>query len=256
MKIRVTAIGALVAFATNANAQTLAQRVTASDGSVQVLFPARPDVCGDGQSYIRMMRGRGDAIVDGDWNARDNRPCVFGQGRLLATVIDGEVTRLNVYVGPVPSNARETRTISATAPDAAAWLVDLAQLSAPRAASRAIQSLMFVDAPTPWPVMLRVARDQSRPREVRQSALLWLGTGVTHKLGLSDVDERASDDDEMRTQAVFVLSQRPKNESVPELIEIVRTAKNRAARKAAIFWLGQSGDPRAADVYAELLGVR
>ena len=104
--------------------------------------------------------------------------------------------------------------------------------------------------------MLRIARDGSRPREVRQSALLWLGTAVTDTLGLSDVDERASDDDEMRTQAVFVLSQRPKSESVPELIEIVRTAKNRAVRKAAIFWLGQSGDPRAADVYAELLGVR
>jgi hypothetical protein len=256
MKSRLMVIGALLASATVADAQTLAQRVTAADGIVQVLFPARPDVCGDGQSYIRTSRGRSDMIVDGDWSARHNRPCVFGQGRLLATVIDGEVTRLNVYVGPVPENARDTRTISASAPDASAWLVDLAQRPAPRAASRAIQSLMFVDAPTPWPVMVRVARDGSRPREVRQSALMWLGTGVTDKLGLSDVDERATDDDEMRTQAVFVLSQRPKSESVPELIEIVRTAKNRAVRKAAIFWLGQSGDPRAADVYAELLGVR
>jgi len=29
-----------------------------------------------------------------------------------------------------------------------------------------------------------------------------------------------------------------------------------AVRKSAIFWLGQSGDARAIDVYADLLGVR
>ena len=64
------------------------------------------------------------------------------------------------------------------------------------------------------------------------------------------------DDDEMREQAVFVLSQRRKTESVPELIDLAKNAKHPAARKAAIFWLGQSGDPRAVDVYAELLGLR
>jgi CubicO group peptidase (beta-lactamase class C family) len=41
-----------------------------------------------------------------------------------------------------------------------------------------------------------------------------------------------------------------------KLIDLSRHAKYPSARKAAIFWLGQSGDPRAADVYAELLGVR
>jgi HEAT repeat protein len=60
----------------------------------------------------------------------------------------------------------------------------------------------------------------------------------------------------MRTQAVFVLSQRPKSESVPDLIELARSSKHPSARRAAIFWLGQTGDPRAADVYADLLGLR
>jgi hypothetical protein len=43
---------------------------------------------------------------------------------------------------------------------------------------------------------------------------------------------------------------------VPQLVEIVRTAKNAVARKTAIFWLSQSGDPRAVELYAELLGLR
>jgi HEAT repeat protein len=60
----------------------------------------------------------------------------------------------------------------------------------------------------------------------------------------------------MRAQAVFVLTQRPKSESVPELIDIARTATHAAARRAAIFWLGQSGDPRVADVYEYLLNSK
>jgi HEAT repeat protein len=60
----------------------------------------------------------------------------------------------------------------------------------------------------------------------------------------------------VRSQAVFALSQRPKGESVPELIELARSAKHPSARRRAIFWLGQSGDRRAADVYAELLGLK
>jgi HEAT repeat protein len=60
----------------------------------------------------------------------------------------------------------------------------------------------------------------------------------------------------MRTQAVFALSQRPKSESVPALMDLAKTAKYPSAKRSAIFWLGQTGDPRAADVFAELLGLR
>lgn len=60
----------------------------------------------------------------------------------------------------------------------------------------------------------------------------------------------------MHTQAVFVLSQRAKSESVPELIDLARSAKHPSVRRSAIFWLGQTGDARAVDRYAELLGLR
>jgi hypothetical protein len=108
----------------------------------------------------------------------------------------------------------------------------------------------------PWPLLLRVARDDNRSRATRSSALLWLGNGVTEKLGLSEDDDRESDEDELRQQAVFVLSQRPKSESVPELIDLAKHGKYPAVRRSAIFWLGQTGDPRAAETYAELLNLR
>jgi HEAT repeat protein len=171
-------------------------------------------------------------------------------------VLSGEITRLRVYVGSVPTSPTDVRTITATSAEAVAWLSGLASGTSSRAASDAIFALVLADAPDPWPLLLKLARDDDRPRNVRGTALMWLSSGVIDHLGIADADGHDSDDDEMRTQAVFVLSQRPKAESVPELIDLARATKYPAVRKAAIFWLGQSGDRRAADVYAELLGIR
>jgi HEAT repeats len=253
---------ALSGLAMPATAQDISKAVTGADGAVQVLFPAAPLVCGDGESFIRTSRGRGQAqtyVGSSVFTGRDNwtmRPCAPGPTRVLALVMGGEITRLSVFVGPVPRSAADIRSITASAADATAWLGDLVARGQARIASRAIEALMFADAPPPWPLLLRVARDTERARDIRRSALTWLSYGATDKLGLMDVDDRTNDDDEMRAQAVFVLSQQPKYESVPELVALARTAKYPAARKAAIFWLGQSGDPRAIDVFAELLGLR
>jgi HEAT repeat protein len=60
-------------------------------------------------------------------------------------------------------------------------------------------------------------------------------------------------DREVREQAVFALSQRPRDEGVPALIAVARTNKDPEIRKKALFWLGQSHDPRALDLFEELL---
>ena len=57
----------------------------------------------------------------------------------------------------------------------------------------------------------------------------------------------------MKKRAVFSLSQLPKDEGIPLLINIARTNKNAEVRKQAMFWLGQSRDSRAIDFFAEIL---
>ena len=42
--------------------------------------------------------------------------------------------------------------------------------------------------------------------------------------------------------------------AVTQLIEIARSERDTQLRKDAIFWLGQSRDPRAARFLAELIG--
>jgi len=242
-----------------ASAQTLGQRVTQSDGVVDVIYPSRPGACGDGEGLIKNLLGRsmyvsGNSTFSGHGSWSD-RPCEHGPARVAVSVASGEITRLRAYVGPTRPATAGRRTIETSAADASAWLSGLIANGTGGIPSEAMIPLILADGPEPWPLLLRVARDENRSRATRGAALLWLGNGVSEKLGLGD-DEAKSDDDEMRQQAVFVLSQRPKSESVPELIDLAKHAKYPSVRRSAIFWLGQSGDPRAADTYAELLAGR
>jgi hypothetical protein len=45
----------------------------------------------------------------------------------------------------------------------------------------------------------------------------------------------------------------PKDEGVPKLIEVAKTNRNPEVRKQAMFWLGQSNDPRALDFFEQVL---
>jgi HEAT repeat protein len=60
-------------------------------------------------------------------------------------------------------------------------------------------------------------------------------------------------DTEVKKKAVFALSQLPKDEGVPRLMEVARNNRNPAVRKQAMFWLGESKDPRAVKFFEEIL---
>jgi hypothetical protein len=245
------------ALATRLTAQSVSQRVTSSDGNVQVIYNSRPSACGDGETFIGNVFGRstyysGTSTFSGhgSWSTR---PCIHGPARVVVTVIGGEVTRLRAYVGPPPGS--DMRTLNVSPAEAVAWLSGIIEGGSGKMASEAMLPLVLADAADPWPFLLRVARDDNRSSSIRRSALTWLSTGVTEKLGIAD-EGGDTDDDEIRKQVVFALSQRPKSESVPELIDLARTSKYPSARRSAIFWLGQTGDVRAIDVYADLLKLR
>src|SRR5262249_16371953 len=177
----------VVAFSAPLAAQDLAKRVTSSDGLVNVIYPSRPSVCGDRRSFMGNVLGT-DRMYSGDvvWRGHDSerwRVCVHGPARVAATVLDGEVTRLRVFVGPGPTPAPDARTISASPVEAVAWLSGLASRGSSRVGSDAVMPIVLADAPDPWPFLLRLARDDDRPRNVRQSALFWLSNAVSEHLG-------------------------------------------------------------------------
>ena len=70
--------------------------------------------------------------------------------------------------------------------------------------------------------------------------------------GLSELAEDEDEDREVRESAVFALKLGD-DEGVPALIRIARSNKDPKIRRTALFWLGQSEDPRALDLFEELL---
>lgn len=97
---------------------------------------------------------------------------------------------------------------------------------------------------------------QTEPdREIRKRALFWLGQKAGEKSlqGLRDVTTSPDADADRQAQAVFAISQRPKDEAVPELINLAKIHPNPAVRKQAIFWLSQIGDERALEFFKQLL---
>ena len=60
----------------------------------------------------------------------------------------------------------------------------------------------------------------------------------------------------VKESAVFALSQLRRDEGVPALIRIARTHASPSVRKKALFWLGQSDDPRAMALFEEILTRR
>jgi hypothetical protein len=254
MTIKAIPIGAiavaLLVSGSTAKGQSLAQRIAqAPDGKVRMSFAARPGVCGNGEGYINRRGERTE-----DWEP----DCDNGPVRVLLEVRGHDVVRIRTFVGGRWRESRRVVTELGTvgAREAADYLVRLAESSEGSVSRKAILPATLADSAEVWSSLLRIARDETRPRRTRREALQWAGMEagrvVTGGVWLGPEDE----DDEVQAAAVFAISQLKKDEAVPALIRIARTHSSPRVRKRALFWLGQSGDPRAIDVLEEILRRR
>jgi hypothetical protein len=100
--------------------------------------------------------------------------------------------------------------------------------------------------------LIALARS-ARSSDVRGTALFWLAQRAGDKAVGTITQALEDPETEVRKQAVFALSQLPKDEGVPKLIEVARTHRDTAVRKQAMFWLGQSRDPRALTFFEQIL---
>jgi hypothetical protein len=61
------------------------------------------------------------------------------------------------------------------------------------------------------------------------------------------------DERDMKDQMIFVFSQRHEPAAFNKLMDIAKNDKDREARKKAMFWLGQSRDPRVAAFLSDMI---
>ncbi|MGQ0714568.1 MAG: HEAT repeat domain-containing protein [Gemmatimonadaceae bacterium] len=238
-------------------AQSLASRVAAVDhGAVTFHYAARAGVCGDGESFVRT----GPRTFHGSWASnRRMEPCIFGPAQVRLTIEDGAVQRVESWVGPLRSRgARDLGEVSA--PEAARYLMTIAARGTAKASSKAIFPAVLADSATVWPALFPIARDaDTRSKSTRQDALFWLSRFASAALAgrpnnpFAEDEEPESEDDDLKSHAVFVVSQLPHDEGIPQLLEIARSNQSWRVRSKALFWLGQSGDPRAIDLLESVL---
>jgi len=242
----VSALTALTALGSAASAQSLAQRAQVRNGEVRFSFATRPEVCGVGRN-IHVVH------ATDDWEA----DCEHGPARVVLSWRDGALVDVDTYVAgrwrPAGEGVVDLGTVPAA--EAANVLLDLAGRVTGKAGDDLIFPATIADSVEVWPRLLTLARNEKVPRATRKNAVFWLGQAAGDRVA-AELGGLATDDNqdrEIQEQAVFALSQLHDGGGVPLLLDIARTHKDPKVRKNAMFWLGQTNDPRAIALFEEIL---
>jgi HEAT repeat protein len=207
------------------------------------------------------MRVDTDSWYGTIYDATRQSACESGPVRVVVARADGDVVRVESYVGPAivaPGAADLGRAAPA---EAAAWLGRLARSADGRPARDALVALGVMDSAAISPALLELTRDADRPRDLRRSALGWLLRRRTAADGLPTAElvrlvaTLARDEGEhasFRQSVVGYLSRFERGEGIPTLVEFSRGSDAWLARHA-VEVLGRSGDPRARAVVRDLV---
>ena len=248
------------------SAQDLAARVArAPDGVVRVQFASRPGTCGDGRDAIGFRKAffAENFQSFGSW---DSLNCSPGPVRVALSIAGGQVTRIRTSVGGTwPQTSERVTDLGAVSPvEAASYffgLVPRLERPATRDKSRILLPAVLADAGDVIPQLTSLARDAARADDTRRQAILWLGLLGDAKVvptlvafarggGAGPVNDDADGDAShsgakgMAGAAMAALTYVADGAGIPALIDIARNG-SAGSRKSAVFWLGQTGDPRA-----------
>ncbi|MBK9549385.1 MAG: hypothetical protein IPO52_09855 [Gemmatimonadetes bacterium] len=244
---------ALTAAATPLAGQTLDRRVAgAPDGNVQFHFAARPGVCGNGTTLLRVDDGGGYFYSSGNDMNRDQ--CAAGPVRVVVARIGKEIVKIETHAGPLTPEAGDGTNLGAVGSgEASKWLLSLATSLEGRPARDALLPAMIADSSVVTPALAAIVRDTERSRDLRRSALSWLsrrrdeaggiGAAATTRL-LEEVVRNRSENESLRSSALSSLSSMDRGEGVTTLIAFSRESDPWLARQAFAS-LTRSGDPRA-----------
>ena len=244
--------------------QDLARRIAATpDGETRMTFASRPDICGNGNGYSRKGRGKTtwtnekqDDVVVYDAVEYD-ADCAYPNGPVHVMIVqrDGKVMKVRTWIGGHWREGRGGTDLGrVSAAEAAKALLAIAN-NPDNIGRDAVFAATVADSIDVSAGLLRVAKNAKLEQETRKSAVFWLSqaAGDSATVGLAELVGDDKEQSEVRKSAVFALSQRPKDEGVPALIRIAKTNRDPEVRRSAIFWLGQSEDPRALGLIEDLI---
>jgi hypothetical protein len=129
--------------------------------------------------------------------------------------------------------------------DNVAWLRDLYPRLSPKLKDNVFLAVSRSDGPRASHWLAAVAADANESEHTREQAMFWLGQGRAPTADLVRLYDRLGNEPTLRSHYTFVLSQRRDVEALDKLIDVAQHDTDRTVRHQALFWLGQSKDPRA-----------
>ena len=245
----VAALLGFMAAAREAQAQTIATRVAAvRDGVVLMSFAARPGVCGN---------GGGSIWTNDSWSRSgpsDIRvACMPGPVRVSLGRADNTTISVRVFVGGSwNAGALETDLGDVSAADASRYLIAIAHGIGGRSGSDAVSAAAIADAADVAPDLVSLVHDMNAPLDPRRQALYWAGQTSLPTRDLVRLYDGLTPF-ALREQFTFVISQRRDDAAVDKLIDVARSDPDLEIRKRAMYWLGQTQDPRAVKFLRDLV---
>ena len=100
--------------------------------------------------------------------------------------------------------------------------------------------------------LMQVATDSKHSVETRKQAIFSAGQAGVSTAELIALYPRVTER-EIKEQLIWVMSQKRDDDAITRLMDIARRDPDRELRKKAIFWLGQSNDPRVQDFLLEII---
>ena len=258
---RIAAGFLLATTAQQVSAQSLADRVAgANQPRVQFTYAGRPEVCGDGKSYIRV----GTNEWYGSWGGgdMDRMPCATGLVRVLIDRAGREVVSISVYAGPVaetPAGVADLGRIRSR--DAAEYLLGLAEKSDGRVSRDAIMPALLADSVDVSGRLLAIARNQDAARQTRSQAITWLARPLSNVErnvqpvadALVGIARDEDDNQNVRQQALRTLARLEHGAGTTALIQLARDTQRGWLAREALSAVNSSGDPRARTYLREVV---
>jgi hypothetical protein len=229
-------------------AQDLARQVTGHEGTIRFSYTTKPTVCGQRRGGISMSHGHYVRHV----RRVNDYDCLYGPAEVSFTVREGRVIDADLRVGYPAPGEPGTDLGRVAAPRAAEALLRLARTAPSGVGDDLVIGAVVADSAVIWPGLLDLAKNSDVPKNTRKSTMLWLGAAAGDAL-VGPKPEGEEEEEDVADAAVFALSQRPHSEGIPALIRVIHGSGPAHAKRSALFWLGQSGDPRALDEFEKIL---
>src|SRR3954466_3937998 len=126
-----------------------------------------------------------------------------------------------------------------------AWLRALYPRLSPKLRDNVFLAVSRSDRPRASRWLSGIAADDNESEHTRQQAMFWLGQGRSATDDLVRLYDRLSSSASLRSHYTFVLSQRHDGQALDKLIDVAQRDPDKSVRHQALFWLGQSKNPRA-----------